>query len=64
MNNILDDLEDATLKSETTPAVPGYSGSCVAERPAGHNTGLGHVGARILSTQQIEAWRDPGYYIS
>jgi hypothetical protein len=76
MNNLLDDLEYATRRSETTPDVAGYtermanSGSCVAQlQPAirssvGSSTGFSHLGARNLTIQQIEAWRDPGYYIS
>jgi hypothetical protein len=76
MNNLLKDLKDATLKSEATSDVPGCtevmatSGSCVARlhlsnvSPAGISPGLSHVGARIISTRQIEAWRDPGHYIS
>jgi len=76
MNNLLKDLKDATLESETTPDVSGYtevtatSGSCEA-RPdpskvslTGKSPGISHVGARIISARQIEAWRDPGYYIS
>jgi len=77
MNNLLDNLNDATTKSENTAEVPGYtemstSGtrSFVAPlhpanvSPVGPSAVLSHQEARILTTQEIEAWRDPGYYIS
>ena len=67
---LLNDLKGATLRPETTPDKSGHtetiatSGSCVAQRQAGHNTGLSHVGARVSYVRHIEAWRNPGYHIS
>lgn len=76
MDNLLDDLNHATTRFENTVNVPGLPetiatrGSCVAQLPlasrssVGSSIALSHQGARILTTREIEAWRDPGYYIS
>jgi len=78
MNNLLDKLNDTSTRPENTAEVPvctettPTSGTrcCVAQlhpatvSPAGPNAVLSHQGARILTSQEIEAWRDPGYYIS